>query len=83
MRQHAALKLRKIASLANGGKSTHSAIFKEQLCAPCNTSARWKFIVRVQSCWNYYDYHEKSDPGPTLPRDFRGNVFTVSMRYSM
>jgi hypothetical protein len=33
--------------------------------------------------WNYYDYNEKSDPGPTLPRDFRGNVFTVSLRYSM
>jgi hypothetical protein len=33
--------------------------------------------------WNYYDYNEKSDPGPTLPRDFRGNSFTVSLRYSM
>lgn len=33
--------------------------------------------------WNYYDYHEKSSAGPTLPRDFRGNVFTVSLRYSM
>lgn len=33
--------------------------------------------------WNYYDYHEKSDPGPTLPRTFRGNVFTLSLRYSM
>ena len=33
--------------------------------------------------WNYYDYNEKSDPGPTLPRDFRGNVFTLSLRYSM
>jgi hypothetical protein len=33
--------------------------------------------------WNYYDYNEKSLPGPTLPRDFRGNVFTVSMRYLM
>lgn len=33
--------------------------------------------------WNLYDYHEKSDPGPTAPRNFRGNVFTLSMRYSM
>jgi hypothetical protein len=33
--------------------------------------------------WNFYDYHEKSDPGPTAPRNFRGNVFTLSMRYSM
>ena len=33
--------------------------------------------------WNYYDYNEKSNPGPTLPRDFRGNVFTLSLRYSM
>ncbi|HEX9222985.1 MAG TPA: hypothetical protein VF860_06615 [Candidatus Acidoferrales bacterium] len=33
--------------------------------------------------WNYYDYNEKSLPGPTLPRDFRGNVLTLSMRYAM
>ncbi|HEV3037392.1 MAG TPA: hypothetical protein VHA33_06365 [Candidatus Angelobacter sp.] len=33
--------------------------------------------------WNYYDYNEKSSSGPTLPRDFRGNVFTLSLRYSM
>lgn len=33
--------------------------------------------------WNYYDYNEKSAPGPTLPRDFRGNAFTLSLRYSM
>jgi hypothetical protein len=33
--------------------------------------------------WNYYGYNEKSDPGPTLPRDVRGNVFTLSLRYSM
>ncbi|MBV9608684.1 MAG: hypothetical protein JO187_03920, partial [Acidobacteria bacterium] len=31
--------------------------------------------------WNYYGYNEKSDVGPTLPRNFRGNVFTVSLRY--
>jgi hypothetical protein len=33
--------------------------------------------------WNFYDYNEKSDPGPALPRDFRGNTFTLSLRYSM
>lgn len=33
--------------------------------------------------WNYYDYNEKSGSGPTLPRDFRGNVFTMSLRYTM
>jgi hypothetical protein len=33
--------------------------------------------------WNYYDYNEKSSSGPTLPRDFRGNVFTMSLRYTM
>jgi hypothetical protein len=33
--------------------------------------------------WNYYGYNEKSNPGPTLARDFRGNTFTLSLRYSM
>ncbi|HEX2327227.1 MAG TPA: hypothetical protein VHN74_00775 [Candidatus Angelobacter sp.] len=33
--------------------------------------------------WNYYDYNEKSLPGPTLPRDFRGNTFTLALRYTM
>lgn len=33
--------------------------------------------------WNFYDYNEKSAPGPTLPRDFRGNVFTMSLRYAL
>jgi hypothetical protein len=36
-----------------------------------------------KTSWNYYDYNEKSLPGPTLPRDFRGNVFTLSLRYLM
>jgi hypothetical protein len=36
-----------------------------------------------KTSWNYYDYNEKSDPGPTLLRDFRGNVFTLSLRYAM
>jgi opacity protein-like surface antigen len=33
--------------------------------------------------WNFYDYNEKSNPGPTLPRDFRGNTFAMSVRYTM
>jgi hypothetical protein len=33
--------------------------------------------------WNFYDYNEKSAAGPTLPRDFRGNAFTMSLRYTM
>jgi hypothetical protein len=39
--------------------------------------------VTFKSGWNYYGYNEKSDPGPTLPRDFRGNMFSVSLRYTM
>ena len=33
--------------------------------------------------WNYYNYNENSGAGPTLPRDFQGNVYTISMRYVM
>ena len=32
--------------------------------------------------WNYHGYNEKGDSGPTLPRDFRGNVFTTGIKYS-
>jgi opacity protein-like surface antigen len=39
--------------------------------------------VIYKTGWNYYDYNEKSAPGPTLPRDFRGNTLTMSLRYSM
>lgn len=39
--------------------------------------------LTYKTVWNYYDYNEKSNPGATLPRDFRGNVFTLSLRYSM
>ena len=39
--------------------------------------------LTFKSGWNYYDYNEKSNPGPTLPRDFRGNMFSLSLRYSM
>lgn len=39
--------------------------------------------LTFKSGWNYYGYNEKSDPGPTLPRDFRGNMFSMSVRYTM
>ena len=38
--------------------------------------------LALKSSWNYYDYHEYSDSGPTLPRSFRGNVYTLSLRYA-
>lgn len=31
--------------------------------------------------WNYYGYGEGSPVGPTLPRSFRGNVYTLGMHY--
>jgi hypothetical protein len=31
--------------------------------------------------WNYYSYGEGSPIGPTLPRSFRGNVYTLGMHY--
>jgi hypothetical protein len=38
--------------------------------------------LAFKSSWNYYDYHEYSAAGPTLPRSFRGNVYTLSLRYA-
>lgn len=50
-----------------------------------SASIAWEFAKHFayKTNWNYYGYHEKSNPGPTLPRNFRGNVFTLSVRYSM
>jgi hypothetical protein len=31
--------------------------------------------------WNYYGYGEGSPIGPTLPRSFRGNLYTLGMHY--
>jgi hypothetical protein len=31
--------------------------------------------------WNYYGYGEGSTIGPTAPRTFHGNVYTLSMHY--
>ncbi len=39
--------------------------------------------VSYKSSWSFYDYHEKSAPGPTLPRGFHGGVITMSLRYSL
>ncbi|MBV9303186.1 MAG: hypothetical protein JOY62_00955 [Acidobacteriaceae bacterium] len=39
--------------------------------------------VTFKAGWNYYDYQEKSPPGPFAPRDFRASLFTVSLRYAM
>ena len=38
--------------------------------------------VAFKSSWNYYDYHEYSDSGPTSPRNFRGNLYALSARYA-
>jgi hypothetical protein len=35
-----------------------------------------------RTAWNYYDYNEKSSPGPLLPRDFQSNSATLSLRYA-
>lgn len=32
--------------------------------------------------WNYYGYNEKADPGFTAPRDMRGNMFTLGLKYA-
>jgi len=32
--------------------------------------------------WNYYGYGEGTPIGPTLPRSFRGNVYTLAVNYA-
>ncbi|MDP9268960.1 MAG: hypothetical protein M3P27_11645 [Acidobacteriota bacterium] len=39
---------------------------------------RWS----VSGGWNYYGYGEDSAAGPTLPRNFHGNVITTGLRYA-
>ena len=39
---------------------------------------RWS----VAGGWNYYGYNEKGEVGPTVPRDFKGNVGTLGVRYA-
>ena len=35
-----------------------------------------------RTAWGYYDYNEKSNPGPLPPRDFQSNLATLSLRYA-
>lgn len=35
----------------------------------------------VRGDWNYYGYGENGAPGPTAPRDFHGNVYTIGLHY--
>jgi len=42
-----------------------------------NLTSRWTW----NTAWNHYEYHENSDPGPTLPRNMRGDVVNLSLRY--
>jgi hypothetical protein len=39
--------------------------------------------VTLKAGWNLYDYIEKSPPRLILPRNFRGNVITISLRYAI
>jgi hypothetical protein len=39
---------------------------------------RWTW----RTAWNHYGYNERSSPGLLPARDFRGNVFTLGMRYA-
>ena len=34
-----------------------------------------------KAAWNYYGYGEDGAVGPTLPRDFHGNMFTLSVKH--
>lgn len=34
-----------------------------------------------KAAWNYYGYGEGSEVGPTLPRTFHGDMFTLSVRH--
>jgi hypothetical protein len=35
----------------------------------------------VRGDWNYYGYGEGAPPGPTAPRVFHGNVYTLGVHY--
>jgi hypothetical protein len=49
-----------------------------------NASIAYDFAKRwtARAAWNFYEYNEKGDPGTIPARDFRGNVFTMGMRYA-
>jgi hypothetical protein len=42
-----------------------------------NVTPQWAF----KADWNYYSYGEGTPIGPTLPRSFRGNVYTLSLHH--
>jgi hypothetical protein len=48
--------------------------------------ARLAVTLRPRLVWNaewvFNEYNEASPVGPTLPRAFRGNIYTLSLRYS-
>lgn len=46
-------------------------------------SAAWTIASgwAVRAEWNYYSYGEGTPIGPTLPRSFRGNLYTFSMHH--
>jgi hypothetical protein len=35
----------------------------------------------LRADWNYYGYGEGAPPGPTLPREFHGNIYTLGVHY--
>jgi hypothetical protein len=39
--------------------------------------------VTFKTGWNFYDYDEKSNPGIVAPRNFRANLISLSLRYTM
>jgi len=43
-----------------------------------NLAPEWTW----KAAWNYYGYGEGAAVGPTLPRTFHGDVFTLSVRYA-
>ncbi len=48
-------------------------------------NAAWTFAPGWigKADWNYYGYGEGTPIGPTLPRSFRGNVYTLGMHYGI
>jgi hypothetical protein len=48
--------------------------------------ARIAVTLRPRLVWNaewlFKEYNESSPVGPTAPRDFRGNIYTLSLRYN-
>jgi hypothetical protein len=46
-----------------------------------NVAFTWHPGWILRGDWNYYGYGEGTPIGPTLPRSFRGNVYTIAMHY--